>query len=110
METCKRCGKTGLTGREGNPEARALRHAKQGLCAGCAATQFLKQGPLASLLQVAAEMETEHAHPLLAPHLQEQFGWLLAAGQSDARPEEIDWPEVVRNWELPFPGQQQSLR
>jgi len=40
---------------------------------------------------------------LLNPTMQEQFGHIMVAGNCDAKLEEIDWPTVVKQWDLPIP-------
>lgn len=102
MSTCERCGRTNLTGSTGNAKARLLRRASSGVCADCAATLFLKNGPASDVLQVliATTKQNNLPHPLLMPHVQAQFGRLLTAGFADARPEELDWQRIVENWDL----------
>ena len=40
---------------------------------------------------------------LLAPFIQEQYGEILKAGDSELKLEEINWTRVVENWDLPMP-------
>jgi hypothetical protein len=39
---------------------------------------------------------------LLASHVQAQFARLMQAGNADAKPEEINWQNVIDHWDLPF--------
>jgi hypothetical protein len=94
--TCQRCGRHGR-GSEGNPEARLLRHAKQGVCVNCGVTEFLM-----SVETTAWAIELRGPQILLDPMIQRQFVALMGAGRADATPEEIDWQTVVANWSLPM--------
>lgn len=93
--SCQRCGEPLRVNPERNPEARLLRHADEGVCAGCAMTAFLKATePLASIIAAKGP------DVLLAPAVHATVGGLLAAGNSDAAPSEINWRRVVEQWEL----------
>jgi hypothetical protein len=35
--------------------------------------------------------------------MQQHFVQIMRAGNAEADPEEIDWPTIVGNWDLPFP-------
>ena len=95
--TCDRCRREGLQPGEGNPAARLLKRATAGCCADCSITAFLRtMPPLSELLEV------QGPQVLLNPIVQQQVARILASGQADARPEEIDWARVVENWELPL--------
>ncbi|OGN92328.1 MAG: hypothetical protein A2Z75_04435 [Chloroflexi bacterium RBG_13_50_10] len=41
--------------------------------------------------------------PLLAPFIQEQYGQILQAGDSELKLGEINWQWIVENWDLPIP-------
>jgi hypothetical protein len=97
---CERCGVSLRASGDRNPSARVLRRSlTTGVCAGCALTAFLKETePLASVLAARGpEM-------LLMSHVQEQVARMLEAGDADARPSELDYAAVVRNWNLPEAG------
>ena len=67
-----------------------------GVCANCSVTEFLMNSyPL--------NMQLEEYGPeiLLHPGMTEQFAPLMEVNKAQARPEEIDWQTVVRNWHLP---------
>ena len=98
---CRRCGKPCRPG-EGNPESRPFHRASQGLCVNCAITEFFKTTePMSSILE--GLMYKTDKQILLSPAIQEQVGRIMEAGNCDATLEEIDWPTVVRQWDLPFP-------
>lgn len=98
---CRRCGCPGRPGK-GNPESRPIRRAAEGLCINCAMTEFFKTTePIRSLMNGFFGNLGQEA--LLSPSIQEQVGCLLEAGNCDAGLEEIDWPTVVSQWDLPFP-------
>jgi len=101
---CERCGALCRVSDQRNPDARLLRHADAGLCAGCAMTAFLKtMEPLATVLAAKGP------EVLLVPAIQQQAARMLVAANSDASPGEIDWNRVVAQWELsehPGGGQQ----
>ena len=99
--TCKRCAQLGRPG-VGNPESRPFRRAVEGLCVNCAMTDFFKTTePIRSFFNgIFGNLGPEI---LLSPAIQEQVGRILEAGNCDANLEEIDWPTVVRQWDLPFP-------
>ena len=47
-------------------------------------------------------LEKKTPNILLAERVIDQMANLLAAGCSDAKPQEIDWVSVVIHWDLPF--------
>lgn len=98
---CERCKREGLQPGERSPEARLLGRAKAGYCVDCAATAALRELPTVSEVLAVRGPEV-----LLDPIVQAQFGRILASGQADARPEEIDWARVVENWALPIASEQ----
>jgi hypothetical protein len=98
---CLRCG-VRCKRRPGNPEARLLKHTtSDGYCVNCAATEFL-QG-LAVVNDRSPKDKPFDPGCFRLPHVQAQFAVVLVAGNSDARPDEIDWLEIMANWDLPFP-------
>jgi len=97
--TCERCQRDGLQPGVGKPEARLLRRAATGYCADCAITAFLREmPPLNELLEVRG------AEVLRDPIIQRSAARILASGQADAPPGEIDWERVIANWDLPIAG------
>lgn len=103
--TCERCRRDGLQPGEASPEARLLRRARAGYCADCAITAFLREtSPLDEMMALRGP------EVLLDPMVQRQVAQILASGQADARPEEIDWARVVANWPLPIASEQRKRR
>jgi len=97
---CPRCGRLCLSGKSDNPEARPFRRAEEGLCGDCAVTHFL----------MCPEMEPMKNNLLNAGldalknlNIQEVFESMLLAGKSELTMEEINWENVINNWDLPFP-------
>jgi len=52
---------------------------------------------------IAGILTSSGPSPLLAPFIQEQYGNILEAGESELKLEEISWALVVENWDLPMP-------
>lgn len=97
---CQRCNLSmRVRIQPGNPEALLMRHSAtgEGLCASCAATLFLYS------VEHIKRMIDEKRELLLWAPTQKQFASLMQAGQTDAKPEEINWQSVHDHWELPFP-------
>ena len=99
---CPRCNKRCLATETTRPDARPLRKALKGMCLECC---------VSALFQDIGENGMGHALPpdfdpngLRLPHIQRQFARVLEVGMSEANMDEIDWDEVIANWELPFPG------
>ena len=100
--SCVRCGVDIRVAEPPKPDARLLRYAtagevaKSGACVNCTATKFLKETqPLGQILK---EKGTDM---LLNPMVQNRFGQMMIVGKADAKPDEIDWSSVVKNWSLP---------
>ncbi len=103
---CQRCHIPCHTGKP-DPEARLLQLSEgpKGLCVNCAVTQFFKDekyGVSLEQLLRGTEVEKDVTRALLLPHIQEQFTAILRVGCAQVVPEQIDWLEVVANWDLPF--------
>ena len=127
IANCLRCAVRLKVGPPPNPAARLLRRATkpEGLCLNCAVTEFLQNCPgVGELLKNPRcracgkrpsgnpfDPACKCAKPDLppigevigSPHVQQIFRQVMAAGMADARWEDIDWLEVVANWDLPFP-------
>ena len=96
---CMRCHVRCRTG-QGDPRARLLRIAEGpiGYCLNCAVTEwFLSVEPLCDIIK------RDGIEGLKLPHVQQQFAAVMRAGFAQATPDQIDWLEVVANWDLPFP-------
>lgn len=102
---CDRCGVPCRVATESNEDARLLQASTvpQGYCASCGVAHFLQViSPMGQLIK--------DPQMLLAPHVQAQFAKLMQAGNADAKPEEIIWDKVVKDWALPFPDQAKKSR
>jgi len=99
---CMRCGKL-CRKKRGSPEARLLRYttSDHGYCATCAAAEFLQGLDVITYRPPGREPFDPECFRL--PHVQAQFSAIMVAGNADAKPEEIDWSELIANWTLPFP-------
>lgn len=99
---CARCG-VRCVKQKGNAEARLLKFTTSdfGLCVNCGITAFLKS--LDVIASPGRNGKPFDPECFRLPHIQRQFAPVLSAGKADARIEEIDWLEVIANWELPFP-------
>jgi len=107
---CQRCHVPCRAGAP-DPKARLLQESAgpKGLCVNCAVTQFFKDEKYGISLEhvmrgsdLDGKPGREITKSLLMPHVQEQFGAILRAGFAQVAPTEIDWLEVVANWDLPF--------
>jgi hypothetical protein len=99
---CRRCGAKCKVDPVPGSKAKMLKRSAQpeGLCINCAVHDFLRNTyPVNMLL---AGMRSPEC--LLLPHLQQQFADILKSGFSDAKPDEINWRQIVDNWDLPFPN------
>lgn len=110
LAECTRCKRLCALAGPPTPEARLLRFATAdhvaefgGLCVDCATTGFLK-----AIEIVPATIERHGVAMLLNPHVQKQFITLMISGKADARPDEINWQNVVDNWDLPFPKKKRA--
>ena len=98
VSSCQRCGRAALS-RDGNPDARMMRHARKGCCVDCAAVIFLQQLENMAGGKLLPPGHT-WAEALRLPHVQEQFAALMTAGNADASPDEIDWERVIELWDI----------
>lgn len=100
ITNCLRCGAKCKIEPIPGSKARLLKRGnKEGLCLSCAVHDWLRNTyPINMLL---AGMQ--NPQNLLLPDIQEQFAGILKVGFSDAKPDEIDWQQIVDNWDLPFP-------
>lgn len=100
MTRCQRCSAPCRVNPDRNPDARLMRRStSEGLCANCAMTDFLKtMEPLSTVIS------TKGPEILLNPAVQRQVAAVLAAGEADAEPSEIDWTAVVGQWDFAATG------
>lgn len=94
--SCQRCGVLARGAPSAKPDARMFRRATTGVCIECGAVLFVQR------LQSMYGPDTFRGLPesLRLPHVQEQFGALMRAGNSEASPDEIDWERVVEVWSV----------
>ncbi|MCE2968028.1 MAG: hypothetical protein ACK55O_14355 [Phycisphaerales bacterium] len=110
---CDRCAVRCRIAATSNDQARLLKHAKdRGFCPNCAITAWLRRFIESPHMKAALACNPSGEKPpecFRLPHLQEQIGRVLAAGQADLPAEALDWDEIIANWDLPFPGQIEPL-
>lgn len=94
---CGRCG-VPLRVADPTPDAGMLRRVDKpkGQCVNCAVREWF-------YIYQAAVPDLD-PRELLIPAIREQFERVMVASRSGAHPTEIDWPKVVRDWNLPITG------
>ena len=132
---CERCGVRLKVGPPPNDDARLLKRAKvpRGICVNCAATEWFQSIDIVRELmnnprcracgKRKADTYDRHrqcacpaprfAAPqeiVMLPQVQAIFAQILAAGNADAKPDEIDWLEVAANWDLPWPTKRRKKK
>ena len=107
---CARCG-VRCRKAAGNPEARLLAYSlsDHGFCLNCAVTEFLQNLDVIRDSMILLKKPFDPAAFRLT-HVQQQFFQIMAAGNADAKPTDIDWLEVEANWHLPFPAKPKKRR
>jgi hypothetical protein len=99
---CGRCGVRCRIADQRNENARIAAYAaKSGVCGNCAVTGILKTIMGEGDKHRAGWFSAFTVEGLRLPHVQERVIALLKAGNADLRPDEIDWDEVIANWNLP---------
>lgn len=82
-----------------------FRQAAVGMCLECCVAALFQVDGDNTALPMALTMAVENGfipNDLLLPHVQEQFRRVLEVGMSQAQYDDIDWVEVIRNWDMPF--------
>lgn len=100
---CERCNARCKVDPLPNSKSKMLKRGKGdkgNLCINCAVHDWLRNTYPVNM--ILAGMKNPQS--LLLPHIHEQFAGILRAGFSDAKPEEIDWQQIVDNWDLPWPN------
>jgi hypothetical protein len=135
IANCDRCGVRLKVGSPPNEDARLLKRATvaQGVCVNCAVTAWFQTiEPIREIMgnprcQTCGKQKSNEydrhrqctcAKPkfhtpqeiVALPHVQAIFAQILAAGNSDAKPDEIDWLEVAANWDLPMPKKRKKRK
>lgn len=128
VKRCVRCGIRCRVVEKANRQAEVFVRgdAETGLfCANCLVVDFFLNfdlGPISALDESFfrkpdtlpdCREELAHYKPIFnpdclrLPHIQEQFGRIVAAASAqhgaELSAEEIDWDAVIANWHLPFP-------
>ena len=103
---CNRCHVRLRTGTP-DPKARLLRisDTAKGFCLNCAVTDWFK-----TTTTVAEILERDGIDGLRLPHIRKQFLAVCRVGKAQVDPKQIDWDEVIANWELPFPRERRKAR
>lgn len=105
---CPRCGLLCKEGPPPSPDAMPLKRSTAdagGMCVNCALTDFIK-----SVEVFAYGFGKNGVQMMLDPNVQKHFSELFKSGNSDAKPEEIDWQWVVDHWDLPIPKKPRRKR
>lgn len=108
MTPCLRCGVPCRIATEQAQNARLMRNSltTDGHCVNCAMTYYIRFGDGFGLIPWRVEDRRLFEYR----GVQEAIERLLIVGNSDARPGDIDWSLVVKNWELPFENEQVQWR
>lgn len=95
---CLRCGKPLVCApsSDGQPIHRIE---KEGWCPECATTAWLKDFECSGMM--GALISGYGPSCMLAPHIREGFASLFTIGKAPIPAEEVDWEQLVRNWDLP---------
>jgi len=98
---CPRCGAPCRIGPPPGAQAKMLRRSPtaKGLCVNCATHDFLRNTYPPNIL-----LAESGPHVLLLPQIQEQFAGIMQVTHADAQADEINWEQIVANWDLPFPN------
>jgi hypothetical protein len=100
-QPCPRCERPCVAVGGGNPEARLLKlvePGEDGLCPDCSITSFIM-----SVETLMYGIEKNGMGILLDRRIQVGFEELMKVGNADAKPEQINWQNVVDNWHLDMP-------
>ncbi len=102
---CGRCGAPCAVTPVPGSQAKMLKRSStpKGLCINCAVHDQLRHLYPANLM-----LERSKGQGLSLPHIQKMFFGLCQMAGTDAQLEEINWPAIVANWDLPFPHKLRS--
>lgn len=110
VKLCERCAKRCRAKPKRNPNAEYFVKGDMETgrwCAECMFTEFLTQNELGPASALGRDFwKTFDPQGLRLPHLQQQMCAIVSVakqhgGELDFA--EIDWDEVIANWDLPFP-------
>jgi hypothetical protein len=109
--SCQRCGKPCRAGVSSKPSARPFQKAMRGFCSSCVIAALLQDmNPDGGLGYALASSPDFTPEGLRLPHIQELFKRVLEIGGSELPYGDIDWDEVIANWDLPFPGKIETYK
>jgi len=95
---CKRCGERCRIAGAPGEKAKMLRFAQgPGLCVNCGVHDWLRNTYPPNILLAESGPKV-----LLSPQIQQQFTEIMRIVFADAKPDEIDWAKIVKNWDLLF--------
>ena len=99
VTSCQRCKAKCKIDPKPQSNAKMLKRGKtaKGYCINCAVHDWFRNTYPINLIFTTLDPET-----LRLEHIQQQFAGMMKAGNSDANPDEIDWLEIIWNWDLPF--------
>ena len=97
---CLRCGIRCRVAGGSDPKARLLQLSETatGFCINCGVADFMRSTPV-----LADIIERNGVQGLRHWTVQAQFAAVMKAGGAQVVPDQIDWLEVIANWELPWP-------
>jgi hypothetical protein len=96
---CGRCGRACKVNPVPGSKATMLKRSdRPDLCVNCAVHDQLRNLYPANLM-----LARSGPKGLALPHIQQLFFGICQMAGTDARFEEIDWPAIIANWDLPFP-------
>ena len=97
--SCERCRAKCKIDPKPQSKAKLLKRGSKakGLCVNCAVHDWFRNTYPVNLM-----FTTLNPKVLRLEHMQEQFAGIMKAGNADANPDEIDWLEIIWNWDLPF--------
>jgi hypothetical protein len=93
---CQRCGDLGRAEHSSKPSARPFRKSLRGNCAACIVVLFFKSEDGVGF----ALPENFDPEGLRLPHLRQQFARMLAVGNSELTPDQVNWDAVIAKWNL----------
>jgi len=100
---CQRCAKPCVVAATRKEDARVAREADgAGLCAECIITAMVKEVVGAGDKHRAGWFAAFTVEGLRLPHVQEQVARVIAASGSRLPTDNIDWDEIIANWNLPI--------
>ena len=99
ITSCQRCKAKCKIDPKAQSNAKMLKRGKtvRGYCVNCAVHNWFRNTYPINLTFTTLDPET-----LRLEYIQQQFANIMRAGNADANPDEIDWLEIIWNWNLPW--------